>query len=157
MAGCFGGSDIDRWMEGNLNRYLSEEDGEDEVNLVGGEYQVFKDGKYLETFEESFDLDNDDGTGPMIDKLKSIYTKKVWDWYNKTWEQPILVGGTRNSGFYCCDQETFTNIRLYNYDRGHQQKIIENWSMMPDMTCVEENGSFIMTMGKYSIVYDTES
>ena len=26
MSGCFGGSAVDRWMEGNLNRYLDDQE-----------------------------------------------------------------------------------------------------------------------------------
>ena len=47
MSGCFGGSDIDRWMESNLDAYL---DGKDEAS-VQVEYVCSMENAYHEEYD----------------------------------------------------------------------------------------------------------
>ena len=155
MSGCFGGSAIDRWMEGNLNRYLDSQDEYGERTLT---FKLWKGKKLIETWQA--DISNEDGcTHEMHTELVKIHTVGMKDWLNSVKENHTLVGGDRKCGYYVCDQETFHNWRLFNYNErnSNQSKIVENWSMLPKISHICHSTGFnIYRMGKYSITcFDT--
>ena len=153
MAGCFGGSAIDRWMEANCDRHT---DGDYGTRIV--DFKLFKGKKLIREFTEELSNEDDDSSDVMMDTLKGIYKKKVQRWYNAIKEYSTLIGGSRKQGYYICDQETMTNYRLDQYNDKYndpQTKIIETWSMMPKPFGIENNGFNMLRMGKYSVTcYD---
>jgi hypothetical protein len=88
MAGCFGGSAIDRWMENSLNSYLDAGDADEEAfaeaeNSCGAciyqkdDLYIFEDGSYgYPTLEEDAD---EDGYYMTLGGLSQGYIHKTKD------------------------------------------------------------------------------
>jgi hypothetical protein len=74
MAGCFGNHPIDRWMEGQLNRYL---DSQDEPGDFDFDFNFKVQGKgTVKVFCEAIyktDQDEDGCTSYHIAKIKDLY------------------------------------------------------------------------------------
>ena len=148
MSGCFGGSAVDRWMEGNLNRYL---DSQEDYGYRTLTFKLWKGKKLIS--EWSDEVSNEDGCSHLMHKeLVRMHTKRVTAWLAGIQENHTLISGSRKYGYTICDQETFNNYRLFDYDRTTQKAIVEKWSMMPKASHISHKTGFnIYRMGKYSI------
>ena len=147
MSGCFGSSAVDRWMEGNLDRYL---DSQEDYGYRTLTFKLWKGKKLIQTWSE--EVSNEDGCSHLMRKeLVRMHTKRVTAWLAGIKEDNILVSYSRKWGYTVCDQETFDNYHLYS-DSSTQKAIVEKWSMMPKASHISHSTGFnIYRMGKYSI------
>jgi hypothetical protein len=139
MAGCFGSSAIDRWMESNLNDYLDEQD----CGSRTLEFKLFKGKKLINTYYET--ISNEDSCYyEMQETLEKIHSKNVQIYFNEV--KPVYIG---RKGLIVCDQETFYDYRVDNFMQEH---IIKQWAKLPKITHIERKGFNMVKMGNYSIV-----
>lgn len=147
MAGCFGGSDIDRWMERNLNEYLDE--GEPGVRQV--DFKLFKGKALLQ--EWSAEIPDDEGCyHEMLDTLKAVHIKVMKRYFNSlTQGVPTLFDQPRRGPHTYYNPET--GMRYYKtIDKLKQDRIIEAWAALPKTFSVVRGTFNLLRMGKYSVV-----
>lgn len=147
MAGCFGGSAIDRWMESNLNDYL---DGDD-AGERSCSFKLYKGKKFIREWNET--ISNEDSTyWEMKQVLVSIHTKNIRkylaeiDPMNKasysSYYRNYMVYDPETDNFFLCDTSR----------KSKQEKIVEKWAKLPKEFSMERGAFAMLRMGKYSIV-----
>lgn len=146
MAGCFGGSDIDRWMERNLDRYLDEgEAGSRELLL-----RLFKGRKLIKEFWK--DVSNeDDCFHVMREALEEIHIRQLQKYVNELTSGPTLFDAPYKRAHTFYNPET-CQFYYGSIDKDAQRRITLRWAMLPKTFHIT-NGPFnLLRMGKYSIV-----
>lgn len=139
MAGCFGGSKIDRWMESSLNRHLDA----NEFGTINITFKLFKGKHLIDTYNE--EISEEDGPSySMKAVLRSMYNNKGLRKYLNTFNR-----SDRSEWTYC--PETGKDIFVGSKQ---QETILAKWESVPKHFSIV-NGTFnMMRMGKYSITCD---
>jgi hypothetical protein len=146
MAGCFGGSDIDRWMKQNLDRYLDEgKSGNRELLL-----KLFKGKKLIKEFWK--DVSNeDDCYHVMKEALIEIHTRQLKKYLYEMTSGPTLFHTPYKGAHTFYNPETCCSY-YWSIDKYAQQKILEKWAMLPKTFHIKNKEFNLLRMGKYSIV-----
>ena len=145
-VGCFGYSDIDRWMARNLDRYLDEGEPEKREILL----RVFKGKKLIKEVSVTVS-EEDDCYHDMREVLVKIHVKHLKRYLHEFTSQPTLFSTPYRGPHTFYNPETGLNY-YGTIDKYAQERILERWAMLPKTFHIT-NGSFnLLRMGKYSIV-----
>jgi hypothetical protein len=146
MAGCFGGSDIDRWMERNLDRYLDEGDPGNRSLLL----RLFKGRKLIKEIWK--DVSNEDGCyHVMKEVLVEIHTRQLKKYLDAMTSEPTLFSAPYKGPHTFYNPETCCHY-YGSIDKDEQRRILEKWAMLPKTFRIENKEFNLLRMGKYSIV-----
>ena len=144
-VGCFGNSDVDRWMARNLDRYLdSQEPGSRTLS-----FKMFKGRKLIREWTSEVS-DEDSCDHEMHEELVEIHTVTMRKYLNSITSGPSL--------FYRSNRQCLVynpeDCKVYfgSVDEFKQKRIIEKWAMLPKEFCVTNKQFNLVRMGKYSIV-----
>lgn len=152
MAGCFGGSAIDRWMESNLNDYL----GGDDAGERTCSFKLYKGKKLISEWDET--ISNEDSSyHEMKERLVSVHTKILRKYL---YEIDPMNHVAYSSTFRCYmvyDPETDNFYRCDSFRKDRQEKILANWAMLPKTFNIERGNFAMLRMGKYSVVANDPS
>jgi len=145
-VGCFGYSDIDRWMASNLDRYLeSQEPGS--RTLV---FKLFKGKKLIKKWSAEVS-DEDSCYYQMHETLVDIHTQAIRKYLSSSIEGPTLFSTPFKGPHTFFNPETSMN-HYGTIDKFKQAKIIEDWSFLPKEFCITNKAFNLVRMGKYSVV-----
>ena len=144
--GCFGNSDIDRWMARNLDDYLDEGECKRTEVLL----KTFRGKKLIGAIWVTIS-NADDCYNSMREVLVKMHTKHLKKYLDEFTKQPSLFSTPRHS------HHTFYNPETgYNYygtiNKFSQECIVENWAMLPKEFHIINDSFNLLRMGKYSVV-----
>lgn len=145
-VGCFGNSDIDRWMSRNLDRYLDDDSDESRKLL----FKVFKHRKLIKEFWKEVLID-DSCYHDMKAELIDIHTKELKKYLKHSTSGQSLFHRPRKGPHTYYNPETCLNY-CGVIDEYKQQEILERWANIPKEFYMV-NGTFnLLRIGHYSVV-----
>jgi len=153
MAGCFGGSAVDRWMEGRLNDYL--DDGEPGERNV--EFKLYKGKKLIRKWSETIS-EEDSCYFSMKETLENIHIRETkMEMYlseakNVSDEQWVSYAGKGSMFVANPDKIGYGHYKCSYEQKDKQREILLKWARVPKAFCIENKNFNLMRMGKYSIV-----
>ena len=151
MAGCFGGSDVDRWMERNLNDYL--DDGEPGSRCV--EFKLYKGKKLISEWSSEIS-DEDSCYFEMKETLENRHIRELEMYLNEakdvSGEQWVSYYGKGSLFVSNPDKIGYGHITSSYEQKEKQRNILLKWARLPKAFHIENRNFNLMRMGKYSVV-----
>lgn len=145
-VGCFGYSDIDRWLSSNLDRHFEDQD-------PGSRLLTFKMLKGKKQIKEwSVEISNEEPCYyEMHNALVKIFTKEIRIYLAELTEGPSLFNTPRKGPHTFVNPETMTNY-YGTINKFAQNEIVEKWARLPKEFCIANKQFNLVRMGKYSVV-----
>ena len=144
-VGCFGYSDIDRWMARNLDRHLDyQEPGSRTLS-----FKLFKGRKLIREWTSEVS-DEDSCYHEMHDELVEIHTATMRKYLkDMTSGQSLFYRSNRQCLVYNPED---CKVYFGSVDEFKQKHIIEKWSRLPKEFHISNKQFNLVRMGKYSVV-----